>query len=636
MSSLFNADFGVSDSKYSAMSTWMYQYWFFAFKTAKFWGWGPQNWTADLLGFDEYPQQTKISISLPNTSGASEDSPASQSTTREDEMSDAVPVCVAKMPSALCRWSVHYPGMSYNFQPARLPDPLPDPLPDLPSGHFLDLSPTENINPKDKKSWPMWHDSRDSTNFIAKLSNSLESNDFSNVRLDEMPIAVDHVAEAARASSNELFKEALGFSIISRNESLVEDLVDENEGRLDLAGLYPFHLAISYLDGSKTCCNILRTLISAISHSLSKLYVNEFGHTILDQLMIAILKAHTSCLPSVVDVAFKEKKRFEGEDVDICGRWDADSDCIRTLSANGTSSIPIEWKHMFCHTSIQTICHCIGSVFGVHRGGGGPDINSRSGLFARRCLCCGLELQLLPLHTLILVGFYLSRSGCRNENSFGILACLLCLMSNGANPLLKAHVSVQALLGDEEGDECSHKDLDPAELLEMVPVSLQSTWSRENSSCWQVIRSVLRRSQAEWRVGTYDHYLHTLVRSSGGALHFPDCRRDVEYHGCFFGGNRILASLWAAVQAELLTYRRLNEEDEWISPYFDMHTLSQGLTTKGKADIALLQKEMIKPFCSCGRFPEATPACPTVFEVAEYMLLDLGGWDRMTLIRMPR
>ncbi len=545
-------------------------------------------------------------------------------------MSDAVPVCVAKMPSALCRWSVHYPGMSYDFQSARLPDPLPDPLPDLSSVHFLDLSPTENINPKDEKSWPMWHDSRDSTNFIAKLSNSLESNDFSNVRFDDMPIAVDHVAEAARASSNELFKEALGFSIISRNESLVEDLIDKNEGRLDLTGLYPFHLAISYLDGSKTCCNILRILVSADPDSLSKLYVNEFGHTILDQLMIAILKAHTSCLPSVVDIAFKEKKRFEGEDVDICGRWDADSDCIRTLLANGTSSIPFEWKHMFCHTSIQTICHCIGSVFGVHRG---PDINSRSGLFARRCLCCGLELQLLPLHTLILVGFYLSRSGCRNENSFGILACLLCLLSNGANPLLKAHVSVQALLGDEEGDECSHEDLDPAELLEMVPASLQSTWSRENKTCWQVIRSVLWHSRADWRVGRSSRDFYTFVTSSNGAL---DCGRHVEHHGYFFGSDRVLASLWAAVQAELLTYRRLNEGDEWISPNFDMHTLSHGLTTKDKVDIALLQKKMIKPFCSCGRFREATPDCTTVNEVAKYMFLNLGVWDRMAWIKMPR
>lgn len=34
-------------------------------------------------------------------------------------------------------------------------------------------------------------------------------------------------------------------------------------------------------------------------------------------------------------------------------------------------------------------------------------------------------------------------------------------------------------------------------------------------------------------------------------------------HEKFFGGNKVLASLQAAVQTELLIYERLEEGDEW-------------------------------------------------------------------------
>jgi hypothetical protein len=55
--------------------------------------------------------------------------------------------------------------------------------------------------------------------------------------------------------------------------------------------------------------------------SVRKRYTNHLNHTVLDDFMMAILKAHTSCLPSVVDDAFKKEPRFAGEEVDIYGRW---------------------------------------------------------------------------------------------------------------------------------------------------------------------------------------------------------------------------------------------------------------------------------------------------------------------------
>ena len=613
----------------------MYQFWLFSFKTAKHWGRGPQGWTAEILGFDDYHQRGTISISSPNTPGVNVGTPASQSTPREDGLIDPALVNDVKRPSSLCRWSIHYPDVPYQH--------IPSPP----------RSPPPNLDLNDEESWPAWPGSRDPQEFTEKLSDSLESNDFSNVRLGDLPIAVNHIVKAARRSPNELLEEALGFSIMSRNMDLMVGLLDEIGEGLDVSGLYPFHLAVSYLDGSKKCCSILDALEDVHPRSLRKLYVNDLGHTILDQLMIAILKAHTSCLPSVVDVIFKKEKRFEGEDVDICGRWDADSECIRALLANGTAGIPFEWKHMFCHTSVQTICHCIGTVFGPRWG---PDINALSGLFVRRCLHCGLKLQLLPLHTLVLVGLHLSQSGCKDETLFGILACLLCLLSNGANPLLKANLSLQALLGIEEVNECSHEELDPAELAERVPASLTSMWPRELRTGWEVIRHVLRHSQAEWKVKPsrrrstsrgmeQDDELTTFIEYSEDEMsiddeasrdtHLPAECPDEDYHQNFFGGSEVLASLWAAVQTELLTYRRLEVGDEWISQNFNMDALNESLSSKGDVAIALVQKEMMKPFCGCGEFHYALPACAIVDDAVAYYFSNLEDWNRTTFIPSP-
>ena len=319
---------------------------------------------------------------------------------------------------------------------------------------------TRNVNLQDEESWPEWSASSGCIDFTEKLCDNLESNKFSNIEVDRLPIAVNQIASAARRSPEELAIEALGFAIMGRNVELLDDHLSRtcHASDLESSGLYPFHLAISYLDGAKTCCGILDCLEECRPTSLRKLYVNDLGHTILDQLMIAILKAHTSCLPSVVDFHFKKDKRYAGEDVDICGRWDADSDCIRTLLEKGIAGIRFEWKHMFCHTSVQTICHCIGTVFGPRWG---PDINAPSGLFVRHCSSYRLNMELLPIHALLVVGLHLSRSGYKTENLFGILACLLCLSSHGGYPLSEASVSLQTLLSDDGVTECNHEDLDP-------------------------------------------------------------------------------------------------------------------------------------------------------------------------------
>jgi hypothetical protein len=638
VSILFNIKFNTfDDSPHRILSTWLYQFWVFSFKTAKHWGRGPRNWTASILRFNEFPELT--TVSAPDTPGTNTDTPPNQATWGNDAMNDDIPGDALQRPSSLCRWSIHWEDSEVDSIRSQSPD---------------------NIDLDDEESWIKWPTRWYSTQFAEKLRYGLESNDFSNVKVNDLPIAVTQIFRAVQRSPNELLEEAFGFSIISGNIELVVDLLDKIEvTNLDISGLYPIHLATSYLNGSKTCCNVLGEIVLRLldQNSVCKLYVNNLGHTILDNLMIAILKAHTSCLPVIVDDIFKREKRFAGEEVDICGRWDADSDCVRALFANGNPAIPFEWKHMFCHTSVQTICHCIGAIFALDWA---PDINTPSGLFLKRCSHCGLKLQLLPLHTMILTAFHLARRGCKGETLFGILACLLCLLSYGANPLLKAHISLQALLGNEQAEECGHEELDPVELAEKIPASFVSTWSTDVRIGWQVFCHVLRASQVEWKPRSsrrrsgleaeeYGDEFDTFIEYSddemsideemGADANLPAECTEFEFHVNFFGRKKDLATLWAAVQTELLTYRRLEEGDGWTSQNFNMHALLESLNAGRGFSIGLVERKMMNPFCDCGTFLGVKDDVCTLAEeasVSDFSNLEHGeNLNRLTYIEYP-
>ena len=555
-----------------------------------------------------------------------------QSTLGKNETGDHGPT-ITPMPSSLCQWSIHIDSEDFM---QRVHTDIDD---------F-----TQRLNLK--RALPEGVVSHSSKDFTEKLCDNIEPNRFSNIKPQDLPLATDHVARAARHSPRELLKDALGFCIMSRNLSLMEDLLERSLEDLDTTDLYPYHLAASYLDGSN-CCSVFNCLLR---HEFGRVNVNELGHTILDQLMITILKSHSSCLPGVVDPAFNNKGRFEGEEVDICGRWDADSDCIRKLYANGITGIPFEWKHMFCHTSVQTICHCIGQIFWSC----GFDFNMPSGLFTRRCSYCGLKLQLFPLHTLILVGLHLSLSGCENENLFGILACLLRLLSLGADPLLKCDISLQALLGEEDVNACSHEELDPIELTEKVLSSPWSNWPKELNTGWLVIYKVLRESQAEWSrkrpqqrsafeeqedVDELDMFINyddddrSIDSLASSGIFLPTtCTTSPTHDDNYFGQNKVLATLWAAVQTELLTYRRLQEGEDWISQNFNLHTLYESLISGSQIAIKLVQDDMMNPFCDCGEFRTFPMMIANVEDATAYNFSNLGNletienWERRSYV----
>lgn len=311
-------------------------------------------------------------------------------------------------PDQFCRWSRH-PEYS-------------EPTSWSPESESDAVSESSSDSEFDGEHWPKsWKDPP----FEDRLKENLESNEFSSINLSQVPLSVSAVVKAVKSSPNQLLEEAIGFSIMGRNASPLYDLLQKaEEAKLVPSNLYPFHLAASYLDGSNTCCLIFRELSfyapSAWHPRGEKNNSNDLGHTLLDNLMITILRNHTSVSPGTVDTALRTRHLFPGQEADICGRWDADSQCYQKLLLSGTSTIPSKWKHKFCHTSAQAVYHCIAEMHNTS-----VNLEAPSGLFLNHCSHCGAKLQLSSLHTLVMTSFYLATAGCQDEDLFGMICCCL-------------------------------------------------------------------------------------------------------------------------------------------------------------------------------------------------------------------
>jgi hypothetical protein len=458
---------------YRALTTWLYQFWLFSYKTVKHWGSGPTEWTRETLEFHKYGD--KRSAHSPSTSAIGFDthSPNTPMTTAWNDED-------------------HYIiGKSGN--PCRL-NPHPETYVRLDSR--LD-------NSDEKAGGTAWSSYLPALKVEQKLYDGLDSNHFSTVDIDSLPVSATQIVKAVRDSPAKLLGQAFGFAIMARNQKMISKILRRVRGGecMDIVDLFPYHLATAFLEGSTHCCNILGEIMGWLGHenSLIRLYINDKGHTVLDNLMITILKSHTSCPPVTVDDAFKNLERFPGEEVDICGKWDADSPCVRAHFSEGHASIPMQWKHRLCRTSVHVICHCIRRMFG-HRES--PNINTPSGLFLKRCKNCGKKLQLLPLQSLVMTVFHLAHSGCEGETLSGTVACLVCLLAEGANPSLKASISLPALLGTDTDHECTHQKLSAVELMDLIPQRFMETWSAEARLGWDGFGGLLRYAESGQRGNT--------------------------------------------------------------------------------------------------------------------------------------
>jgi hypothetical protein len=488
-----------------------------------------------------------------------------------------------------------------------------------------------------------------------RLHDALEDNSFSSINTGDLPLSTTLIATTVAGSPKAMTAEAMSFAIMARNVALVWKIkFTVNNENIDLSGIYPYHLAASYLDGSSACCEIFHPLMTLVRENVIKrLYVNDLGHTVLDSLMITVLKGHTSCTPIMVDKRWTSTKRFPGEDIDICGRWDADSPCLRALNSRGSPRIPLSWKHMFCHTSVQAVCHAIDRIFSATHA---PDINTPSGLFTETCFTCGNKLTPGPIHTLILTAVILAQNGCDGENLFGMLACLVCMLLNGADPTAKADLSASALLGAGEQQECSHEPLDPLELGEKVPAQVRDSWTPEVKVGWECIMAVLRfvqpkRSQRSAVVrpneGLDDEWSDYVQFSSpqdptlfedgkdgdedDDEYEFDECDEHYGYVGRH-ANKRHVRVLWSAIKTELVSYRRLEEKDPWLSDNFKLAIVRDGANARvGFSGLPLVCKGMMKPTCRCGEILETGHKyINTTDECCSYYFSNMDDYQRST------
>ncbi|KAI1876646.1 hypothetical protein JX265_004172 [Neoarthrinium moseri] len=569
----------LSEVERAATVTWMHDYWMYAFMTAKYWGKGPRYWSPSMVNFKSMGTQQLLESSSPEKHTASN------------------ALLVVQPPSLLCHWTIHHEETN-DYEEL----PVDEREADDEGDYDVD----------DETTWPAWTQSVSQGDYTETIREGLITNSFSSLSQGDLPVSTDMISKSCAKADERQKTEALGFAIMARNLDIVDNIMDdviENEWQSDISEeLHPCNLAAAYLDGSRQCCLVMRSVSYLAAGTLTK---DEHNHSILDSLFITILRSHTSVSPALVSASFQKtnRTRFAGEEVDICGRWDADSPQVRQLFASGHPCIPQEWKHNFCHTSTQAICHSIQAIFGQDDP---PYINEQSGLFTV-CEGCGRAEYPRPLHTLVRVAFYLAQDGCEGETLFGALACLVCLVIYGADPLIKANTSVPSVTTLQS---CRHVSLTAFELA--THLTLHGAPGPERVLGWNVFMSLLeyitKGAEAQPRLSQDE-----LKDHDEGGIPFE------------WAGDRKLPVLWSAIQTEFLSYRKIEEDDPSISPRFNMETLFDGLRDgHGPVEIELIQMRMMN--IREDGFLDAKDGISTVTDACSSYYANVERWGRIKFI----
>ncbi|SCV48818.1 uncharacterized protein FFB14_10548 [Fusarium fujikuroi] len=485
----------------------------------------------------------------------------------------------------------------------------------------------------------------ESSSFVDSLHQSMASNDFTTTPKADLPLAHDLITRSLEEHPSPLHLDAWKLAIMAANRELLGELLGECEDGIPegIAAIHPFHLAAAFLDGGNQCCAIFTDLSKNLDPSFAFYHnIDDYGHSILDALIVSVLRSHTSIQPGTVSYGFHSPNRFPGEENDLCGRWDAEDPIVRELLKQGYARIPNRWKHPFCHTAVQAVCH---SIIAIYASPASASINTLSGLFVRRCTACGLELRLRPLHTVVVTTFYLAQLGMPGETLFGALAIVVCLITLGADVSLKANISVEEILSSSDAGLCRHTELSPLDLIKAVPGDVIESWSESCRVGWGCLTDVLALAllqQEQERSG------HSHASASPMGDEWSDTSDQDSCWVSFkdnFHDNWLdlpcnierIGLIWASIQTELLTYRRIRDGDTWISENFSMKALKVWLGEEDtELSMPLTQNRMFKDHTPCGWFGKASDfLCPTAEEVCTEYFMNMDIYSRTSYINQP-
>ncbi|KAF4451261.1 hypothetical protein F53441_5682 [Fusarium austroafricanum] len=522
---------------------------------------------------------------------------------------------IANPRTQLCQWAIHVPIINYEPVEAEVDEQTPSP-----------------------------------TTFADSLQNAIASGSFTELNRDNLPLSHETVVRSLSENPLALEIDSWKLAIMAGNHDLLWNLSDDRDGEPPdgLGSIYPFHLAASFINGGGPCCAMFAALSDCVGEPyLPERNVDDLGHTILDALMVSILRSHTSIHPEDVSFGFHSLSRFPGEEKDICGRWDIDSTEVRELFKNGYARIPTKWKHAFCHSAVQAIVHALIVIFGPRLS---PDVNHLSGLFLRRCTECGIELKLGPLHTLVVTAFYLAQSGMTGETLFGPLAILVCLITMGADASHEVNVSVEEILRISDAGHCRHTLLTPVQLMDAVPNDVIQSWSQECQVGWACLHGVLGRAQRGLELDFEEEVSSDGYESEGSSIFGYEHQSGFRQSNCELAVDNVhdgwtklkctgpkIGLLWAAIQTELVTYRKIEEKDPWISSHFSMRALLQWLEDEtDEFDTPLVRDRMMKCHSICGWFTRESPCLwATAQDVCRERFMNLDHYYRASFVYVP-
>ncbi|RYO91627.1 hypothetical protein DL766_003194 [Monosporascus sp. MC13-8B] len=167
--------------------------------------------------------------------------------------SGSTPSAQSLQPKSECHWTIHHQGDEYEA------------LPDSPED-----GPMREYDIEDESTWPAWTSSVDARTF-----NLLDDDDDDDDNDDDDD---------------------------DDDNDDDDDLLDDYSEWEKVYNIYvemeALHLAATYLDGSRQCCS----LISELTVFSDAGEIDHFGHTVLDNIFLTILKSHTKVIPSATHI----------------------------------------------------------------------------------------------------------------------------------------------------------------------------------------------------------------------------------------------------------------------------------------------------------------------------------------------
>jgi hypothetical protein len=190
-----------------------------------------------------------------------------------------------------------------------------------------------------------------------------------------------------------------------------------------------------------------------------------------------------------------------------------------------------------------------------------------------------------------------------------------------------------------EDQQCRHPELSAAGLMSALPDKVMVNWSDALKAGWACLYGILAHAErlSQETDSDSDPASETEMMMAECSLHNSYSSSCYEWLKRPDGEQR-MGTLWAMIQVELLTYRRLQPGDSGISDNFPMEDVVPWLSGQSdEATMPLLANKMMQPHHPCGWFEQASFGFfPTASEACTTHFMNFDIYDRTSFIPPPQ